>query len=196
MVAVADCPSLADPQRTMLGLEQEAWLRRGLARPVGRWTILTQQTLFAPLDSAPGTPPSVWSDGWSGYAPARQRLLDDLATLAPPNPVILGGDMHAFWVTDVHRDGSPAAPVVASEFVGSSISSAGPPAGRFEPLLAANPHVRHFDRDHRGYLLCSLGRRGWRTDLIGVDDVRDPSSGVKRLKSFHIESGRVGTTAA
>ena len=43
-----------------------------------------------------------------------------------PNPVVLTGDIHSNWVNDLRVDDrKPESPVVATEFVGTSISSGG-----------------------------------------------------------------------
>ncbi|MEP7057492.1 MAG: alkaline phosphatase D family protein, partial [Caldimonas sp.] len=75
-VMLGACPELADPKRSLLGPDQERWLADGwdVARP---WNLLAQQTLmarFAWNEPAFGTG-VYWTDGWDGYAPARNRLL-------------------------------------------------------------------------------------------------------------------------
>ncbi len=66
------------------------------------------------------------------------------------NAVTIGGDIHQFWVSDVKNDfDDPASPVVATEFVGSSISSS---SGSWaEKFLPANPQIQFHDWRHRGY---------------------------------------------
>jgi alkaline phosphatase D len=42
------------------------------------------------------------------------------------SPVVIGGDIHSFWVTDLKTDfRDPASPTVATEFVGTSVTSFG-----------------------------------------------------------------------
>ena len=74
----AGCAALRDPRRSLLGATQERWLQDGWD-PQRRWNLVAQQTLmarqsFTPVaaDSSPG---QYWTDGWDGYAPARNRLL-------------------------------------------------------------------------------------------------------------------------
>ena len=56
------------------------------------------------------------------------------------NPVVLGGDVHSFNVNHLKLDfDDPASPVVASEFVGTSITSEAWSQERLKPLLADNP---------------------------------------------------------
>ena len=124
-VALAQCPALTDPARTLLGTEQEQWLAAGwdLGRP---WNVVAQQTLMARftwLDPAIGGG-GYWTDGWDGYAPARNRLLGTVAAKKVPGVVVLGGDVHSNYVADLKADyDDPRSPIVASEFCGTSISS-------------------------------------------------------------------------
>ena len=186
------CPTRLDPTRTMLGPAQEAWLFQGLQRASARWTAIAQAQLMAQLiQEGPSGRPGHWSDGWDGYPAARTRLLERLARA--PNPVVLGGDIHSFWVTDLKLDfDDPAAPTVATEFVGTSISSAGVPHAVFERYAKANPHVRFFDSRLRGYLRCEVTPTRWQTDLRVVEDVRDPATEARTLAAFVVEAGRPG----
>ena len=65
-----------------------------LSRP---WNLLAQQTLMARFswtDPAAGGG-TYWTDGWDGYAPARDRLLGTVAERRVPGVVVLGGDVHS-----------------------------------------------------------------------------------------------------
>jgi phosphodiesterase/alkaline phosphatase D-like protein len=64
------------------------------------------------------------SDGWDGYPAGLQRILSQIADQKIENVVVIGGDIHSFWVTDLKQDfGDPNAPTVATEFVGTSVTS-------------------------------------------------------------------------
>jgi alkaline phosphatase D len=120
-----------------------------------------------------------------------------LAARRPPNPVVLGGDQHSFWVTDLKLDNhQPGAATLASAFVGTSVSSSGPPYEVFAACLADNPHVRFFDSRWRGYLRCLVDHRRWRTDLRVVDTVERPVAQVRTLASFVVPDGRPGPQRA
>jgi alkaline phosphatase D len=194
---VAGCWERLDPSRTLLGTEQRRWLLAGLARSRARWNVIAQQLLMAELDLQPGRGRAYGSDGWDGYAGDRARILRFLAARRPSNPVVLGGDMHAFWVNDLkadnHRSG---AATLASEFVGTSVSSPGPPYEPLRACLADNPHVRFFDSRWRGYLRCLVDHRGWSTDLRVVSTVQRPVASVRTLASFVVPDGRPGPQRA
>jgi alkaline phosphatase D len=194
---VTDCPELADPSRTILGAKQRRWLLDGLDRSSARWNVIAQQLLMAELDEQPGPGVAYWTDGWDGYAADRARILRFLQEREPSNPVVLGGDIHSFWVTDLKPDNrDPASPVVASEFVGTSISSSGVPFGVFSAFLPDNPHIKYFESRLRGYVRCTVTPKRWTSDLRVVDTVATPGAPVRTLASFVVEDGRPGPVAA
>ena len=118
---------------------------------------LRQQTLMAELDRLNECGHRFWMDGWDGYPNAARRLLDLIAAHKPRNPVVVGGDRHAFFVADLKRDFSQAsAPVLASEFVGTSITSQGPSAASMQQALKANPQLKYGRGDKRGYATAEL----------------------------------------
>ncbi len=80
--------------------------------------------------------------------------------------------------------------MVATEFVGTSISSAGVPYEAFAEALRENPHIRYFESRRRGYVRCEVTPERWRTDFRVVESVRDPVSPVSTLASFTVENGR------
>src|SRR5258706_192328 len=121
---------------------QEQWLEAQLAASRARWNFIVQQTPMAQFDQKPGPGRSAWTDGWDGYPLARRKILDFISSRKIANPVVLGGDVHSFNVNHLKLDfDDPASPIVASEFVGTSITSQAWPQERLAPLLAANPHM-------------------------------------------------------
>jgi alkaline phosphatase D len=192
-VALARCDALLDPKRTLLGEAQERWLAEGwdLQR---RWNLLAQQTLMARFNwKDPGVEPTYWTDGWDGYAPARNRLLSTVHRRKVPNVVVLGGDVHSNYVADLKTDfDDEKAPVVASEFCGTSISSHSMAQSRLDAALRFNPHVHYGRSDQRGYVRFALDEGGLRAQLRVVDDVLDPASGIRTVARFAVEAGRPG----
>lgn len=194
---VPGCSERTAAERTMLGQAQERWLDEGLAAARGRWTVIAQQTLMAELDRKAGEGKHFWADGWDGYPAARSRLLSSVAAHRPSNPVVISGDVHAFWVADLKQDfADPASPTLASEIVGTSITSQGPNENTIRTGLAENPHIRYARGDKRGYVAMTLTREAARADLMGVDDVTDEKSAVQPVASFVIENGVPGAKPA
>jgi alkaline phosphatase D len=191
---VEGCAERLEVRRTMLGAAQERWVERSLADSSARWNIIAQQTLMAQLDAKPGGGQLFRTGGWDGYPAARRRLLESIARTNARNPVVVGGDVHSFWVADLKLDfNDPHAPTVATEFVGTSVTS---PFGRsqadIEAALPDNPHVRLADGARRGYVRVDLTPRRLRADLRTVRTVRERDAESDTLASFTVEDGRPG----
>ena len=96
-----------------------------LDRSRAGWNLLAQQIPMAQLDRFAGTEHRYSMDKWDGYEQSRSRMLRFLGERKPANPVTLAGDVHNNWVNDLRVNvDDPRTPVVASEFVGTSITSA------------------------------------------------------------------------
>jgi len=191
---VEDCAERLDPALTMLGDTQERWLEYQMDRSQARWNVIAQETLMAQLDRKPGPGQQFWTDGWDGYPVARRRLLEYLGRSKSANPVVIGGDVHSFWVTDLKPDFDDArSPVVATEFCGTSITSqSGRSQEQAELLLADNPHIRFANVVRRGYVRVELTRERLRADLRAMRSVSQPRAEVETLASFVVEDGRPG----
>lgn len=189
-----DCPGLREVGRSMLGQAQERWLLEGFRQNRTRWNLVAQDLLLAPLrQRLPNGDPARWTDGWDGYPATRERLLAAMADSRLANPVTLGGDIHSFWVNDLHRDPEDErSPLVASEFVGTSITSNGPDYASFQALLPENPQVRLFDSRQRGYLALELTRDRLQVDLRTISDRTRPDAERGTRASFVVAAGRPG----
>ena len=193
VVRTPDCPELFDPARTMLGAAQESWLDEGLARSSARWNVIAQQTLMTRIDRTPGPGQSFWTDAWDGYPAARARLLKSLAQPRAANPVVIGGDVHMHLVSDIKADyDDPKAPVLATEFTGTSITSQGMSPKVLETWRAENPHVHFGNSTLRGYTTIELAATRCIARLRTVRSVADRDSPVSTLATFVVEDGRRG----
>jgi alkaline phosphatase D len=197
VVSDSQCPQRLDPQRSILGREQERWLEATLERSPARWNLLAQQTLMAQFDREPGPERKSWTDGWDGYPAARKRLLDFIAARRPANPLVLGGDVHATYIADLKPDfDAPPSLVVATELCGTSITSQGPAPTDTARRVAENPHVKFADSATRGYLRIDLQPERATAELRGVADVRQPESAVSTTARFLVEANRPGALVA
>jgi alkaline phosphatase D len=198
-VAAASCAERTDPSRTMLGFEQERWLYDGFRTSRARWNVVAQDLLIASLlqkDPKTGLV-GHYTDGWDGYPATRTRMLKAVADSRMRNPVFLGGDIHSFWVTDLKADfDDPASPTVATEFVGTSVTSDGPDEQLFASMLPQNSHVKFFEARYRGYVAADLTPGRMETRLQVVSDRRDPRASVSTLKRWVVEDGRPGAVEA
>ncbi|WP_412538317.1 alkaline phosphatase D family protein [Longispora sp. K20-0274] len=193
----------ANTAGSLTGDEQERWLTQGLRSSPARWNVIAQQVMMSRtrFPNPTGVPPTIVNlDQWDGYAPQRDRLLKFLADARIANPVVLAGDIHSTWFSDLLADfDNPASATVAVEFVATSVSSDFPvvfdgPIKALNPLV--NPHVRYFDGLARGYLRCELDRDSWRTDVRVVASIETRTSPVRTSASFAVEAGRPGLRQA
>jgi len=117
--------------------------------------------------------------------------------LKPSNPVVLSGDYHSFWTNDVKLDSrDPSSATVATEFVGTSITSTGPSYDGLMAVMPNNPQVKFFDSRPRGYMSIDVRPDRMDTRYQVISDVRDPKASLSTLKSWTVESGRPGAVAA
>jgi alkaline phosphatase D len=113
------------------------------------------------------------------------------------NPVVLGGDVHHFNVSDLKRDfDDPASPAIASEFGANSITSQSWPQDRLSSLLPDNPHMKFIDSRYRGYLRMELSPARALADLRAMESVQTREAACNTLASFAVENGRPGPVRA
>ena len=191
--------SVFDPRATLLGDTQEKWLMSELLKSESQWNVLGQQVMMARVDRFPGSESKFSMDQWAGYDVARKRLFEFLAARKIPNPVILTGDIHSNWVNDLQINFDDASdPVIASEFVGTSISSGGNGVQFVKghaALLSENPFVR-FQNAERGYVSCTITPKEGKSDYQVVEYVDKPDAPLITRASFVVENGQPGAKPA
>ena len=187
------CEESYDPNATILGETQRAWLFDGLAKSSKTWNVLAQQVMMARVDFRPGDEVAHSMDQWPGYEADRRRVLKHLHERKIKNPIVLTGDIHSNWANELlvdfdNLDGSP----VAAEFVGTSITSGGDgrqTAERQSEVLSENPFVK-FANQERGYVSCEITPQQWRTDFRTVEYVTRKGAPLNTRASFVVESGQ------
>ncbi|MEN8720125.1 MAG: alkaline phosphatase D family protein [Oceanococcaceae bacterium] len=199
-----------DPARSMLGAPQREWLLAGLddshARGI-RWRVLAQQTMISPHRSSPDLsllplpylPPALVEsaglrqgggnegrDNWGAYIFERDMLMRHLRDGGISNNVVLSGDIHTAWATDVVEDAyTPFNPLSASltgapgynpltgqgsvavEFTSMSVTSnnfadmdGGAQVGQILGAagVAGNPNVHYWNPATHGFVLIDITR--------------------------------------
>jgi len=190
---VKDCPRLGVPGRSMLGRAQERWLDRAFADSRAPWNVVAQSTTMAQFDQRPGPGRRAWTDGWDGYPAARERLLRSAVARGLKNPLVIGGDVHSFNVCNLKLDfDDPKSPTVASEFVGTSITSQAWPQERLQQYLPDNPHIVFAHSAYRGYARVEITPDRTRVDLRAMQSVQSRDAPCETLASFVVEEGRPG----
>ncbi|MDP6946530.1 MAG: alkaline phosphatase D family protein, partial [Myxococcota bacterium] len=159
--------AMEDPARTLLGFDQEAWLTEELAHATGRFTIIGQQVMMGQLqaDGAALNP-----DQWDGYIAARARFFDAVEAAGTRNLVVLSGDIHSSWASDLARaptdpatyDPATGAGALGVEVVTPGLTSGLEGSGLSEDLLnlvdwaSFAPHVKYRESVRRGYVILDV----------------------------------------
>jgi alkaline phosphatase D len=191
------CPERLSAARTMMGFAQEAWLYEGFAKSKAQWNVIGQDVLMAQYHEKQNGLDGFWTDDWDGYPANRTRLLKRIVETRVSNPVVVGGDIHSFFANDLRIDfDDSASPIVATEFVGTSISSYALPYEALAQTLNESPHVHFFENRKRGYVSVDLDRSRMNVRMRVVSDAHDPSATISTLKTFAVENGKPGVVEA
>ncbi len=189
------CDGVFDPSATLLGSEQEAWLQSQLSKSESQWNVLAQQIMMGRVDRDPGDGIRWSMDQWAGYHEPRTRLLKWLESNKTSNPVVLTGDIHSNWVNDLKVDfDDESASTVATEFVGTSISSGGEGIDRREDadgVYRDNAFVKFYNGD-RGYVACEIDKNEWHSDYRVVKSVTSIESECFSRAKFVVENAKPG----
>ncbi len=194
------CDGHWDPNRTLLGEEQRAWLFDGLESSTARWNVLAQQVMMTHQRGENDAGQQVSSmDAWDGYPHERGALMQAFSLTRAENPVVLTGDVHTNWAADLKEDfASTASANVGTEFVGTSISSGGdgediPSWG--ERAMDANPHIK-FCNAQRGYVSLTATPTEMTAAYRVVPRVTEPGADVFTKATFVAEAGNPGAQEA
>jgi alkaline phosphatase D len=189
----ARCTELGDPERTMLGTNQERWLQDGLLQTAGRWNVIAQQTLMARAAVETSGRAVFWSDAWDGYPAPRERLLGFVRDNQIRSCVVLSGDAHTNYVCDLKVDfETRRSPIVATEFCGTSITSQGRPQPQTDAIRRNNPHIHLANSAKRGYVVVDLTPARFTGRLRVIDDETRRTPAISTLATFGIAAGQPG----
>lgn len=186
-----------NPNNTLLGKRQRGWLQAGLIASQGIWNVLAQQVMMAMHEVTYRERTGYAMDQWPGYAFERMELMRFIADRKVPNPIVLTGDIHTNWVNELRIDDRQhEQPVVATEFVGTSISSGGNGVRSLpivDQLMQRNPGLK-FVNGERGYVRCTITPEKWLADYVVCEEVTKPDGPITVRASFVVEAGKPGVT--
>jgi alkaline phosphatase D len=206
-----------DPDRTIAGPDQLAWLTDGLVGSTARWKIVGNPVmisrldvgtlpawLLGPLAELLGVPANGYAlngDQWDGYNADRERLVDALRAHATRDVVFITGDIHTSWANELTtRDTGENTPA-AAEFVVPSVTSdnvndfLGTSAGGPLSLLAAsliratNPHVKWTELDGHGYGVLGVTTDRCRMDWYHLADRTKRDTTAKWVQAWSVGTG-------
>lgn len=189
-----------DPNRTMLGFEQEAWLAEELKASTAagkKWQVLGNQVTMAKVkmpDLQTRLPPEKYEkvtqgskrfystarwglewnlDAWSGFPEARERLYA-AAKAAKARLVTLTGDTHTAWANELHDNKGQKRGV---EFGCTSVTSPGAGDGMpFEELNwmmpEANDEVLYYNAFSKGFTVLTLKADQVEAEFVKVSNIK------------------------
>ncbi len=197
-------PREAEGNPSMLGQEQRQWLIDTLSASNATWKLWGSETqlsqMLVDLSSFPDLPEDFQDvfyfsvDQWDGYRTERAALLQELSSIN--NLVVLTGDIHAFYASELHTDFDNPTDPVAVEYVCAGISSGsvqsitqqtvdanpllatlglGDLVPRFDELLqAASPHYKLARSNANGIAIMEVTQDAVEVTFLQVSDVLKP----------------------
>jgi alkaline phosphatase D len=178
--------------RSLPGNTQETWLLDGLNQHYGTWDIIGQQVFFARRFNSTGAS----MDSWDGYRASRARIQQGWVDRGTRNPVVLTGDVHRAWASDLKADyNNASSATIGTELVTSSVSSGGNGDGSTTiPDVGTNPWLKFF-HNRRGYVRTTISPTQLRADFRAVATVTEHGAAATTQKSFVVQEGQPGLQA-
>ncbi|KAK3388746.1 PhoD-like phosphatase-domain-containing protein [Sordaria brevicollis] len=198
-----------DTSRSLMGPRQEAWFYRTLKQSSKRgtkWRLIGNQAVFSQLIVSDDMELPFNYDAWDGYVANRNRTFKTLYDNNITNNIMLAGDSHASWVSDLVWLDGPAGsydPITGNgsigvEFAGSAVTSPSPLGQNttmkytesFTKLLTSvNPELQWTDLYYRGYYELSIGYKGVNASFFGSPDIRSRNGYEVSLANFTVWDG-------
>jgi len=193
---VMQCDELSDPNRSMLGQAQERWFTDKLSQSKRTWKLVAQATQISSTSVPAPVGRSYWNDAWDGYPEARKRLLQTVVDAKLQNVVTLGGDVHCNVAAHLRLEpNNPDSPIVASEFVTTSITSRGLGDKAAAVIRESNTDLLHYRSDERGYSLITVTPQEVRCDFRTTKFPAGSEPGFKTQASYVVKRGKAGPQA-
>ncbi|KAI0273709.1 PhoD-like phosphatase-domain-containing protein [Gloeopeniophorella convolvens] len=190
--------------RSLMGFPQEKWFFDALSESKERgavWRIVGQQIVFTQLNES-----GVYDlDAWDGYRAARMRVLDHIQQNKIDNTVILSGDSHANWVSDLAHpnDTTNYDPVTGKgglgvEFAGTAVTSGSSFGTGITPdaadvisqgLVAANTDLQWSEGSYRGFFLLNVSPSTLTATYYAMNNISNPNLDGFASAQFVVQSG-------
>ena len=187
-----DCAEAWDEKRTITGDAQEDWLVEGFQSSTARWDVIGQQVFFAQRDADAGPIKRTSMDGWDGYTASRDRIIQGWTEAEVRNPVVLTGDVHTHWASELLADfDDPDSERVGVELVATSITSGGNGVDSVpedNSALQMNPHIK-FRNAQRGWVQTTITPEQMDVDFQVVPIVTEQDSPAYTRRSYTVADG-------
>jgi alkaline phosphatase D len=209
----------AMPRPTMLGADQLDWAISTINGSTATWKVvasplaMTQMVLdlssYAQLPDQFRNRFYFKTDQWDGYRSERRALLEACASVE--NMVVLSGDLHGFYASELHADFDAPGDPICPEYVVSAISAAtvdvqldaviesnvllkGLGLAGLVPefdanLLATNPHILYAESTKNGLAIVEIGAQQVDVTFQAASDVTKPIGKVASEVAFRTPLG-------
>ncbi|KAI0332127.1 hypothetical protein GY45DRAFT_1433422 [Cubamyces sp. BRFM 1775] len=186
--------SIADEKdRSLMGADQENWFYNTLSASQKRgaiWRVVGQQIVFTQIDLITGFD----VDAWDGYRANRNRFLDHLYDNNIDNTIILSGDSHANWASDLARpndtityDPMSGEGAIGVEFAGTAVSSTSTFGAGILPD-AANKISRNYVRDNVDLQWSEGSYRGFFTLTLNTSTAIATYYAMRNVSSANLDA--------
>ncbi|HHH11489.1 MAG TPA: alkaline phosphatase [Sorangium sp.] len=206
---------------TMLGAQQKQWLIDEINGSNATWKVWGSETqlsqMAADLSSFKNLPASyqdlfyITTDQWDGYRSERADILNAIG--GSDNVIVLVGDIHAFYASELYPDfDAPAATPAAIEYVVAGISSSpmqesvqravdgnktlsslglGGLVEKFDEILTdTSAHYKYAASDATGVAIATVSATAFEVEFLLIDDIKTPTwNGNVTRKKFRTAAG-------
>lgn len=205
---------------SLLGATQRDWLLDAVTKSTATWKVWGNEVqmyqMALKLSDLTGIPLPytvyINADQWDGFRSERADVLSAFEKAGVQNLLVLTGDIHAFFASELHVDfDAPGEVPVGVEYVTAGISSASLGAfvdkiGTDDPniksvvkafleqanptLLKSNPHLRYADADAYGFAIVDIMADKTEVTFHKLGDPRQAASpGILERVKFITRAG-------
>lgn len=198
-----------DAGRSMMGSRQENWFYNSLSASKNRgahWRLIGSQTVFSRQNESivSGNEDPLDYDAWDGYQSNRNRTFQHLYDNNITNNILMSGDSHMSWVSDLvwldnHAyNETTGAGSIGVEFAGSAVSSPCPYGQNITQMSAnnysnwlvhANRELQWQDVYYRGYYELNISPQQVTAHYFGIPSIVQRLPYEVSLANFTVLSG-------
>ncbi|KAL9049370.1 MAG: hypothetical protein Q9162_007249 [Coniocarpon cinnabarinum] len=210
-----------DAGRSMMGSRQENWFYDQLSASAARgatWRLIGSQTVFSRQNEsvAYGSQDPFDYDAWDGYLANRNRTLNHLYSNHINNNIMMAGDSHLNWVSDLvwldpqnfgpnsnagnlpPYDNNTGAGAIGVEFAGTAVSSPTPLGANVSiayannasrALVADNAELQWQEAYYRGYYELQISKAFLNASYFGMPTIVTRNPFEIPLANFSVVSG-------
>ncbi|KAI0065426.1 hypothetical protein BV25DRAFT_1913479 [Artomyces pyxidatus] len=184
--------------------DEENWFMESLTQSKARgavWRVVGQQIVFTQLNESGAFD----LDAWDGYRGNRQRVLDHLKQGKIDNTIIVSGDSHANWASDLAHPNDTTTYNAATgegglgvEFAGTAVTSGSPYGTGILPeaannisrvLVDVNYDLQWSELSYRGFFTLTINPSTLTATYYAMNNISFPNLDGFASAVFVVENG-------